>query len=282
MQPPPPDSPSWPVTPPAPAAPPTPPTAPPVPAAAPTPVWHTPSAPAPAAVAQAAPPSPATPPSPTAADGEGSSHRGVAILLGLTAATAALVGALATGAGNDAGDAWQSALRTEVKRSAAADIALGQVYQGEVPTAVEAVGLRITEGRLREAASAATGATATVLTEEADTLAGVRQAMGTSNELMNGAYDLPGGGVDLGKRLAAVRAEDPDMVALDPQAQLDEGDALGIKSFLLTLALLPLGFAALFGALAEPFDQHRRALLAVGTVALATGALIALAVGVLA
>ncbi len=215
-------------------------------------------------------------------DADGGSHRGVAVLLAATATIAALVSAIATGTASDAGDAWQSALRTDVQRSAAANVALSSLYQGEVPTAVEAIGLRIQEAQLRTAAGAAAGDTATVLTEEADTRAGVLQALGTTVDLTKPDYALPGGGVDLGKRLAAIRAADPDMVALDPDTIQAKGDALAIKAFLLSLALVPLALAALFGALAEPFHEHRRAFLAVGTVALVTGVLIAAGVAVLA
>ena len=42
----------------------------------------------------------------------------------------------------------------------------------------------------------------------------------------------------------------------------------------MTLALLPLGFAALFGAMAQPFWRARRLLLGLGTLALGTGAAI--------
>ncbi len=217
-------------------------------------------------------------------DGEadGGSHRGVALLLAATATVAALVSAIATGTASDAGDAWQSALRTDVQRSAAANVALSSLYQGEVPTAVEAIGLRIQEAQLRTAAGTATGATTTVLTEEADTRAGVLQALGTSVDLTKPDYALPGGGVDLGKRLAAIRAQDPDMVALDPDTIQATGDALAIKAFLLNLALVPLALAALFGALAEPFHEHRRAFLTVGTIALVTGILVAAGIAVLA
>ena len=212
-----------------------------------------------------------------------SSHRGVAVLLGLAAILAAIVGVRATALSSDASDMWQSALRSEVKRSAGALESLRYLYQSEVPPVLTILGTRIQEAELRTAAATETGAVADTLTREADVKANVLAAISSTYELAtHPAYALPGGGVNLGLRLFDVRNENPDLVALDPDALQATGDALGAKAAAMTLPLLPLGVAALFAALAQPFARRRRVLLATGTAVLTFGALAALAVEVLA
>ncbi|HEY5434241.1 MAG TPA: hypothetical protein VIK13_03340 [Candidatus Limnocylindrales bacterium] len=209
-------------------------------------------------------------------------HRGVAILLGMAAILATIVGVRATALSSDASDTWQSALRTEVKRSAGALADIRYLYMTEVPPVVTILGDRMQEAELRAAAARETGAVAQTLTREADVKASVVSAISTSYELAtHPAYALPGGGVNLGLRLSDLRNQDPDLVALDPDALQAAGDALGLKAEAMTLPLLPIGLAALFGALAQPFAGRRRLLLALGAGALALGALTAAAVEVL-
>jgi hypothetical protein len=209
-------------------------------------------------------------------------HRGVAVLLGLAAILAAIVGVRATSLSSDASDAWQSALRTEVKRSAAALEDIRYLYQTEVPPVVTILGTRIQEAELRSAATKETGAVADTLTREADVKAGVLGAISSSYELAtHPAYALPGGGVNLGLRLSDLRNQAPELVALDPDTLQAAGDALGAKAGAMTLPLLPIGLAALLAALAQPFAGRRRLLLGLGAVALALGALAAAAVEVL-
>ncbi|MEI7745193.1 MAG: hypothetical protein WCK58_15765 [Chloroflexota bacterium] len=252
---------------------------------------------APASAAWAAPAHPpaahpAAPASPGSADAtpaperrapadDGGGHRGVAVLLALTAILAAVIGARSTALANSASDDWQSALRTEVKRSTAAISDIHLLYQAEIPAAVNVLSFRLQETEARSAAAAATGSDAIILGEEADTAKSVLSAVEPSVELAKPEYALPGGGVDIGKRLATLRAEDPKLVALDPDAIQAEGDALGAKASWMTLGLLPLGLAALFGALAQPFGGSRRLLLGMGGMSLAGGALIAAIVEVL-
>ena len=212
----------------------------------------------------------------------GEGHRGVAVLLGMAAILAAIVGVRATGLSSDASDGWQSAVRTEVKRSAGALSDIRYLYQSEVPPVVTILATRLREAELRAAAAKATGAAADALTNEADVAAGVLAAISPAYELgTHPAYALPGGGVNLGLRLADLRGQNPDLVALDPDAIQAAGDALGAKAAAMTLPLLPIGVSALFGALAGPFARRRRLLLALGTASLALGALAAVVVEVL-
>ncbi|HYO44452.1 MAG TPA: hypothetical protein VES19_14740 [Candidatus Limnocylindrales bacterium] len=210
---------------------------------------------------------------------EGESHRGVALLLGLVAVLAAIVGARSTALANDAGDLWQTALRTEVKRSTGALEDIRYVYQAELPVAVVVMGERLKADELGTAAGAASGEVATTLAMEAAIERGVATAIeGSAPLVTEPGYALPGGGVDLGQRLADQRAETPDLLDLDPGALAAEGDHLAGKGSSMTLALLPLGLAALLGAMAQPFWRWRRPLLGAATGAMGTGLAIALMV----
>lgn len=215
---------------------------------------------------------------PGAASGDESSHRGIALLLAAAAIAAALVAAISSSLASEAGDAWQSALRQDAKRAAAATSDIQLIYQAEVPQAVAVLGARLQESRLREAAAIATGPVAAALSTEADAQRGVAEAIGGSVPLVaDDTYLLPGGARNLSQRLADRRAEMPDLVAIDPEAALAEGDALAAQASSMTFALWPLAVAALLGALAEPFRRQRRVLLALGTASLGLGVLVALA-----
>jgi hypothetical protein len=214
---------------------------------------------------------------------DGGEHRGVAILLGAAAIVAAIVGALASGMSSDASDAWQSALRTEVKRSAGAVTDIRYLYQSELPPVITILGARAQRDALRDAAAQATGYTAQALTIASGAQANLATAIEPSYELStNAAYALPGGGVNLAQRLADLRRENPDLVALDPDKVERQGDALAARTHALTLALLPLGLTALLGTLAQAFARRRRILLAAGSVTLVAGAIAAVAAEVLA
>jgi hypothetical protein len=213
---------------------------------------------------------------------DGGGHRGIALLLAATAIAAAIVAAMSSGLASQAGDAWQSALRQDAKRAAAATSDIQFIYQTEVPQAVAVLGARLQEARLREAALTATAPVAAALTTEADAQKGVAEAIGASVPLVaDDTYLLPDGARNLSQRLADRRAETPDLVAINPETALAEGDALAAQASSMTLALWPFAFAAMLGALAEPFRRQRRLLLALGTASLGLGVLVALAAGVL-
>ncbi len=211
--------------------------------------------------------------------GDGEGHRGIAVLLGMVAILAAIVGARSTALANDATDAWQSALRTEVKRSAAALEDIRYVYQTEVPVALVVMSGRLKADELGRAASSASGDVAATLAMEAAIEKGVvTSTEGSAPLVTDPAYALPGGGVDLGQRLTDLRAERQDLANLDPDTIAAGGDHLATKGSSMTIALLPLGFAALLGAMAQPFWRRRRLLLGMATGAMGTGIAIALMV----
>ena len=207
---------------------------------------------------------------------------GVAILLAIAAVVAALIGARASMVSSDANDAWQSALRTEVKRSAAAMDDVQSLYQQDLPKAIEILRAQILTERLQAAQAGQTPAVAHALEVEAGVQTLLVQTLLSDSRLSDSKYALPSGGFDLGKRLADIRAASPNLVALDPDALQARGDALAQKALLLTLALLPTSLCALFGVLAQPLRRYRRALLGSGSVALAIGVVMALGVEVLA
>ena len=207
----------------------------------------------------------------------------VAVLLAIAAVAAAAIGTRASLVSSDASDAWQSALRTEEKRSAAAMNDIRQVYEVELPLAVRAAQARLVSAELQAAASGASPDVQRALLVEAAVQDQLDQVIGTQSDLAgNSTYTLPSGGFDLARRLADVRGASPDLVSLDPDALEAEGDKLADKALLLTYALLPLGLCALLAVLAQPLRRYRLLLLGGGSAALVTGAVVALAVEVLA
>jgi hypothetical protein len=210
-------------------------------------------------------------------------HGGVAILLTTAAVVAAIIGARVSMVSSEASDSWQSALRTEVKRSAAAMDDVRYLYQTELPVAIRILQARLVQSELQAAAATTTGPVGEALQVEADVQAGIVSGLISSSTLASKPdYALPSGGFDLAKRLADLRAQNPDLVALDPDGLETAGDKLANKAELLTLALLPTSIGAFLGVLAQPFKRRRGLLLAAGSAALAVGALMALGVEVLA
>jgi hypothetical protein len=210
-------------------------------------------------------------------------HGGVAVLLATAAVVAAIIGARASMISSAASDSWQSSLRTEVKRSAAAMEDVRYLYQSELPVAIRILQAQLVQAEMQAAAATTTGPAKQTLLLEADVQAGIISGLTSSSNLAgNAAYTLPSGGYDLAKRLADLRAQNPALVALDPDSLEAAGDRLGHKAELLTLALLPTSIGAFLGVLAQPFRRRRGLLLAAGSVVVAAGAVVALGVEVLA
>lgn len=203
----------------------------------------------------------------------------VAVLLAVAAILAAIIGWQAASISNAAGDDWQSALRTEVKRAAAAQEDVRFVYENELPVAVRVLQAQVLERVFRSAAQSATGATKLALQVEADTQAQVAGALRPQFELTsNPAYTLSTGALDLAKRLADERSKAPAILALDPDAIQAQGDALARQANLITMTLLPIGVGALFGVLAQPLRRHRFNLLSIGWAGVIAGGALAAAV----
>lgn len=229
---------------------------------------------------------PATPPPPPGPDGRRQRQPGsgaVALVLAAAAIAAAVVGTFAGLISADASGSWQSALRTEVKRSAAALNDVSFLYLFEFPEAVRVVSARLTADALRAAQTGQGREVAQALEAEAAVQEQVADLMAAATPLTETpAYLLPSGGLDLGRRLADIRAEGPELLALDPESPMTAGDRLARKASLLTFALIPISLAAFLGILAQPLGWWRARLLLGGLAALGGGALMALVIGVVA
>jgi hypothetical protein len=210
-------------------------------------------------------------------------HGGVAVLLTVAAIVAAGIGYGASLASNSASESWQSALRTEVKRSAAAMEDVRYLYQAELPIADRILEARVLQAEMLAEAQGQSGASKQGLLLEAGIQAEIISAFSSSSELASKPdYALTTGGLDLGKRLADLRAQNPEILALDPDGLETTGDQLANKAELLTFALMPTSVAAFLGVLSQPFRRRRLLLLRLGAVALAGGAAMALFVWVTA
>jgi hypothetical protein len=210
-------------------------------------------------------------------------HSGVAILLAIAAVVAAIIGTRASMISSDASDTRQSALRTEVQRSAGAMTDIQALYLEELPVATRVLQARIAAAQFQAAAAGQNPVVAHALAIEASVESQLADLLSSNSQLANDqAYALPAGGFDLSKRLADLRAETPGLVSLDPDGIASTADRLAQKALLLTLALLPAGLCALLGVMAQPLRRYRRLLLASGSVALAAGVVMAFGVEVLA
>ena len=208
---------------------------------------------------------------------------GVAILLAVAAVVAAIVGARASMVSSDANDSWQSSLRTEVKRSAAAMNDVQELYQTDLPTATEILRAQILAAELQAAEPGQSPTVHQALEVEAGVQSQLALALSPGSDLAgNSTFALPSGGYDLGKRLSDIRSQNAQLLALDPDGLQATGDSLAQKALLLTYALIPTGLCALLGVLAQPLRRRRNALLGSGVVALAVGVVMAIGVEVLA
>jgi len=201
---------------------------------------------------------------------------GTPSLLAAAAVLAALIGWRASLLGGQASSAWQQALRTEIKRGAAVVEDVRFVYQGEAPSALAVARATIRAEEYRAAGDALSGTDREALVVEAETQDSVGAVAGGDFELVTDPkYRTEDGGYDLELRLADVRAEHPDLVALDPDAGQAAGDALARKATLELSATIPVAAAFLLGALSQGFSRRRRPFLVAGFALLAAGLLLA-------
>ena len=205
-------------------------------------------------------------------------HGGVALLLTVAAIVAAVISFRAAIISSSASDSWQSALRSEVKRSAAAMEDVRSLYQSELPIAVRILQARIVQAEMLAEAQGQSGPARQALLQEADVQGQIITALSSSSELATAPqYSLPAraelrlaqGRVD--EALADLRATYPDLLALNPDGLETTGDRLAHEAELTILALVPTSVAAFLGVLAQPFRRRRMMLLRLGALALAGG-----------
>jgi FlaG/FlaF family flagellin (archaellin) len=206
----------------------------------------------------------------------------VAILLALAATVAAVLGARAAVVSSAASAAWQTAVREEVKRSAALVEDVRYVYAVEAAVALRAAAAAVEADELRQSADSLGDAEKTAAESEAF----IRQ---TSADALAGAFDLTkdpryraGDGYDIASRLADVRNEHPDLVALDPGATMDKGGEDSRHGWSLVAATIPAAVAFLCGSLAQGFPRYRSPLMVAGFafLVLAAGAAVLVEAGV--
>ena len=203
----------------------------------------------------------------TGPGGGGETPTVVAVLLACAAVVTAFIGARAAMVGDDGSDTWHSSIREDVKRDAGLVEDVRFVYSEEAPLAFQ-----VSEGKIRaeeahEQAEGTSGLTREMLEAHAGSFEGVVRVIGPSAKLAKDPdYELDNGGYNVMKRLVDTRAENPDLVALDPDATEAKGGDLSYESALMVAATLPAGLAFLCGALAHGFPSRRRWLVPLGFV----------------
>lgn len=186
--------------------------------------------------------------------------RAIATVLATAAILAALITTRASILSSDGSGDWQTGLREEVKRSAAVQEDVRYVYQNLLPLAmtIETANARITA--LRQELVEHPASTVRLQLEIAAQQEVIKNLTVASPLTSRTDLALPSGGWDLGRALAEQRNTAPDLVALDPDADVAAGDVAAAKARSIALATVPIGLGVLFAALAEPFVAWRRRL----------------------
>jgi hypothetical protein len=213
----------------------------------------------------------------------GSGDRSVAALLAAAAVVAAILAARAAFLSSEASGGWQRALREEVKRGAAVSEQIRHVYGSEARIANQVIQARVREEEYRAEAERQTGDAQGALLFEADVHRQAAEALAPASEIASDErYLLPDGGVDIARRLADVRAQDPGLTNIDPDVAQADGDRAARRALATIGAAVPVGVTFFLGALAQAIRRRRRPLLATGVLALGVGVVAGLAAQVLA
>src|SRR5205823_12121582 len=115
--------------------------------------------------------------------------------------------------------------------------------QDEAPLALQAAKGLALHNALQEVAGAQTGAVRSILLTEAKVAFDVARAEFAQSGFGSPRYVTSSGGVDVGRRLADVRNEHPDLVGIDPTRSLVAGDRASRRASLVLGAGIPLGVA---------------------------------------
>lgn len=199
------------------------------------------------------------------------SGRGVALVLAAAAIVAAVLGARASLMAANASVAWQQAVVEEVKQAAGYVQDIRHVYGDEAQAALLYTEVRLRSEELAAADSPAAAGPHALVTVERNLWQEVATALAPSTELATEPAYRTDAGFDIGNRLADVRSQSPELVALDPDATEAGGDEASDHAVGL-VTITPLAASAfLFGSLAQGFPRHRRAFLATAVVLLVLG-----------
>lgn len=206
---------------------------------------------------------------PQAHEPEGLEGLGPAIVLALAAVVAAVLFGRASFLSADASDAWQRALREEIKRAAAVTEDVRYVYSDEAPLAFAGVSTQVRAQEHRSRAEQASGRTQRLLLAEAGTNDVLLETLaGGSFILADEKYARDDGSYDLGLRLADVRQENPDLVDINPDELQAVGDRANRRASTSLGAAALAPFAFLLGSLAQVFRRRRTPLLIAGALVL--------------
>jgi hypothetical protein len=206
--------------------------------------------------------------------------RGVAVLLALAAAAAALIGGRASLVSSSASGSWQASVRQEVKRSAATVEDVRYVFTVVAPQAVDVVAARIQAEKLRGVGGSRGGLLRELLVQEARVRETFADTFAEANDLVVDRYRV-GEGYDVWRFLAATRRANPELLAVDPDEPMAHGDEATSRARRGVAATIPVAGAFLAGALAQGFPGRRRILVVLGFVLLAAGVIGAVLVEVL-
>jgi hypothetical protein len=213
---------------------------------------------------------PAPPPPP--ASEEPAYRAGVAILLAAAALAAAVIGGRVAFRSFTATSLWQQSVREETKRAAAYVENLRFVYTSEEPLA-----FALTEAKFRAEELAKVAAGLSGLNQSAVELEQALQEYLSTGQLAEASplfnderYRTPEG-FDIGRRLADVSKENPDLLAIDPEKTRAAGDRASTHAIRLLGTTIIVALAFMFGTLAQGFPSRRQAFLTIGTAILAVG-----------
>ena len=147
--------------------------------------------------------------------------------VGVSIVIAALFG-LATYLADGAGGGWQSAVREEVKSTAAMVEDVHYIYTGEAPVA-----FTVATGSVRADTLASSQGEAAALEADIARLATktVRDAVKIDNRLFQSTYQLPNGGYDVARRLGDERSAGSDA----PGALMRAGDRRATQALFVSL-----------------------------------------------
>lgn len=204
----------------------------------------------------------------------------VALLLALAAVAAASIGARASLVTANSSDRWQAAVRQEAKRSAATVEDVRYVYTVEAPRGLDVASARIWAEELRRQADAATGVLRTFLLQEARVQETLADTFSGGTQLVEDPAYGAGDGFDVGRFLADTRNAYPDLVAVDPDQPMAEGDEASRRARRGVATTIPVAGAFVAGALGQAYVSRRRLFVALGFALLAVGVVAAIAVEV--
>jgi FlaG/FlaF family flagellin (archaellin) len=210
---------------------------------------------------------------------EATTGPGVALLLAVAAVLTAVIGGRAAFMSADASSNWQASIRAQVKQAAAYVEDIRYLYTVETPQAVLTAEAQARAQELTKAVQSTTGLNQSLLAVEQSIEQNLAKTLAPNFPLTADAkYATPGGGYDVGRRLADIRNENPDLVKLDPAHTAAVGDHFAVRSIRLVGCTVLVAGAFLFGSLAQGFRRRRSLFLGAGTTLLVAGVVAAVVV----